>query len=127
MLVDALWNLIDSGGVALARVEKVQQPKPGGLRVTVSVEPSELLFEEQDGLHKVAVEFAFALLDADGRTLDTLHQVKTMDLDAKQYQELSNRFVVTKTLEPNAAVRQVKVIVLDRGSGRLGSLTLPVK
>ena len=78
-------------------------------------------------MHKVAVEFAFALLDADGRTLDTLHQVKTMDLDAKQYQELSNRFVVTKTLEPNAAVRQVKVIVLDRGSGRLGSLTLPVK
>jgi len=125
---DALWSPIDSGGVALAgRVEKVQQPKPDGMRVTVSLDPSELLFEEHDGRHKIAVEFAFALLDADGRTLDTLHQVKTLDLDAKQYQELSNKFVVTKTLEPNAAVRQVKVIVLDRGSGRLGSLTLPVK
>jgi VWFA-related protein len=124
---DALWSPLDSSGVSLAaRVEKAQEPKPNSLRVMVSVDPSDLLFAEHEGRHTVSVEFAFALLAADGRNLDTIHQVKTMDLDAKQYQELSKLFVVSKTFEPNPAIAQIRVILLDRGSGRLGSLTLPV-
>jgi hypothetical protein len=35
--------------------------------------------------------------------------------------------VVNKTLEPNATVASVRVVVFDRGSGRMGSLTIPVK
>lgn len=67
------------------------------------------------------------LLAADGRNLDPIHQVKTMELDQKQFEELSKRFVVSKTLEPNPAITQIKVVLFDRESGRLGSLTLPVK
>jgi VWFA-related protein len=127
---DALWSPLDSPGVSLAgRIQKVREPKSNGILVTVSVDPSDLLFAEHDGRHTVSVEFAFALLAADGRNLDTIHQVKTMDLDPKQYQELSKMFVVSKTLEPNPAVTQpvaqIRVVVLDRASGRLGSLTLP--
>jgi VWFA-related protein len=125
---DALWSPLDSDGVSLAaRVERAQEPKANSLRVMVSVDPSDLLFAEHEGRHTVSVEFAFALLAADGRNLDTIHQVKTMDLDGKQYQELSKLFVVSKSFEPNPAIAQVRLIVLDRGSGRLGSLTLPVK
>jgi VWFA-related protein len=128
VIKDALWSPLDSAGVSLAgRVQKVQEPKPNGLRVTVSVEPSDLVFTEHDAVHTVSVEFAFALLAADGRNLDTIHQVKTMDLDQKQYQELSKTFVISKTLEPNPAIAQIRLILLDRSSGRLGSLTLPVK
>ncbi len=128
VIKDAIWSPLDSVGISLAgRVEKVQQPKPNGLRVTVSVEPSDLMFSEHDAQHTVSLEFTFALLASDGRTLDTVHQLKNMDLDQKQFQELSKTFVVSKTLEPNAAVAVIKVILLDRGSGRLGSLTLPVQ
>lgn len=128
VIKDALWSPLDSGGVSLAaRIERVQQPKPNGLRVTVSVDPTDLLFAEHEARHTVSVEFIFALLAADGRNLDTIHQVKTMDLDQKQFQELSKTFVISKTLEPNPAVAQIRLIVFDRSSGRLGSLTLPVK
>ena len=128
VIKDALWSPLDSGGVSLAgRVERVQQPKPNGLRVTVSVEPSDLVFLEHDAVHTVTVDFTFALLASDGRNLDTIHQVKTMELDQKQFQELSRKFVVTKTLEPNSAVSQIRVVLFDRESGRLGSLTIPVK
>jgi VWFA-related protein len=128
VIKDALWSPLDSGGVSLAgRVEKVQEPKPNGLRVTVSVDPSDLVFAEHDAVHTVTVDFTFALLASDGRNLDTIHQVKTMELDQKQYLELSRKFVVSKTLEPNPAVAQIKVVLFDRESGRLGSLTMPVK
>jgi len=49
-----------------------------------------------------------------------------MDLDDSKFQELSKRFVVSKTLDPESSAAQVKVILLDRASGRMGSLTLPV-
>jgi VWFA-related protein len=111
MIQDALWSPLDSAGVSLAgRVEKL----PKGLRVTVSVEPSDLLVP-------ASVEFVFALLASDGRNLDTIHQVKTMDLDP------TKPFIVTKTLAPNPAITQIRVVLFDRNSGRLGSLTLPVK
>jgi VWFA-related protein len=125
---DALWSPLDSGTVALSgSIDRVQEPKPNGLRLTVAVDPTDLMFEEHDGLHKVSVEFRFALLAADGRNLDTISQSKTMDLNAVQYEEFSKRFVVTKTLEPNPAVAQIRVVLFDRGSGRLGSLTIPAK
>ncbi len=128
VIKDALWSPLDSSGVSLAgRVERVQQPKPNGLRVTVSVEPSDLVFLEHVAAHTVSLDFTFALLASDGRNLDTIHQVRTMELDQKQYQELSKKFVVSKTLEPNPAVSRIRVVLFDRESGRLGSLTIPVK
>jgi hypothetical protein len=128
VIKDALWSPLDSSGVSLAgRVQKVQEPKPNALRVTVSVEPSDLVFLEHDAKRTVSVEFTFALLASDGRNLDAIHQVKTMDLDQKQYQELSKTFVVTKTFDPNPEVTQIRMVVFDRESGRLGSLTIPVK
>jgi VWFA-related protein len=121
---DALWSPLDSGGLSLAgRLERIEDR----LRVMVSVEPSDLRFTEHDGQRAVSVEFAFALLGAEGQTLDTIHQGKAMDLDAKQYKELNNAFVVTKTLEPHPGVTSIRVVVLDRASGRIGSLTMPVK
>jgi VWFA-related protein len=128
VIKDALWSPLDSGGVSLAgSVARVQQPKPNGLRVTVSIDPADLVFLERDAVRTVALDFTFALLASDGGTLDTIHQVRTMELDQKQYQELSKKFVVSKTLEPNPAVSQVRVVLFDRESGRLGSLTIPVK
>jgi VWFA-related protein len=128
LIGDALWSPLDGGGVSLTgSIEKVQEPKPNGLRLTVSVDPSDLLFADNGDKRKVSVEFAFALLALDGRNLETIHQTKTMDLDPAQYQEFSKRFVVNKTLEPNATVASVRVVVFDRGSGRMGSLTIPVK
>jgi hypothetical protein len=50
-----------------------------------------------------------------------------MELDQKQFQELSKKFVVSKTLDPNPAVTQIRVVLFDRESGRLGSLTIPAK
>lgn len=128
LIKDALWSPLDSGGVSLTgHVERVQEPKSNGVRVTVSVEPGDLVFAEHAAVHTVSVEFTFALQAADGRNLDTIHQVKTMNLDRKQFEELSKKFVVSKTFDSNAAVAQIRVVLFDRGSGRLGSLTLPVR
>ena len=128
LIKDALWSPLDSGGVSLTgRVERVQEPKPNGLRVTVSVDPTDLFFAEHDALHTVSVEFTFALQASDGRNLDTIHQIKTMNLNQGQFEELSKKFVVSKTLDPNPAVAQIRVVLFDRSSGRLGSLTLPIR
>ena len=110
VIQDALWSPLDSTGVSLAgRVEKVS----AGLRVTVSVEPTDLV-------SPVSVEFAFAQIANDGRNLETIRQVKAMDLDP------TKAFIVNKTLPANPATTQIRVILLDRNTGRLGSLTLPV-
>jgi hypothetical protein len=134
LIKDALWSPLDSGGVSLTgHVERVQElkpngePQPNGLRVTVSVDPIDLVFAEHDALRTVSVDFTFALLASDGRNLDTIHQIKTMDLDRKQFKELSKKFVVSKTLDPSPAVTRIRVVLFDRSSGRLGSLTLPVR
>ena len=128
LISDAVWSPLDSSAISLdGWVEKLAEPKPNAMRVTVSVDPADLFFAEHDGVHTVSVRFAFALLASDGRSLDVIHQTKTMDLDLSKFQELSKKFVVSKTIDINPAVTQVKVILLDQATSRLGSLTMPVK
>lgn len=125
---DALLSPLDAAGISLAgRLVHLPPPKSDSVQVFISPAPSELMFEDSGEKSTLSVEFTFALMSKTGLILDQIRQVKTLALDAAQRQEFQKEFVVDKTIELKPEAAQIRVVLLDRTSGRLGSLTLPVR
>jgi VWFA-related protein len=122
---DALWSPIAATGITvLAKVDKMEQP--AGVRIILALDVGELQFDAAEGKRKAEVEIAFEQRSADGRDLGKTEQVSPITLDESRYQSKAP-IMVTKTLTPTAEVSEIRVALFDRLSGRVGSLTIPVK
>jgi hypothetical protein len=125
---DALLSPLDAAGISLAgRIVHLPPPKTDSIQVFISPDPSELMFEDSGEKSTLSVEFTFALISKTGLILDRIRQVKALALNAAQREEFARSFVVDKTIDLKPEAAQIRVVLLDRASGRLGSLTLPLK
>jgi len=117
---DALWSPLDATGIEIAGwLER----KPGALGVTLSIEPSSLALQSEGGHRTDILDVVFGLWGADGRDLGSVRQKINLNLDEAQFEKMRGGLVVTKTLD-TADVAQVRVVLLDRNSGKIGSLTM---
>jgi VWFA-related protein len=125
---DAIWSPLDAASISLAgRVTRLPAPNADSVQVVLSADPAGLTFPESDGKFNLSVEFTFALLSKGGAVVGAVRQEKVLDLTAEQHEQFMKNFVVDKTIELYPETAQMRVVLLDRNSGRLGSLTLPVK
>lgn len=121
---EAINSPLDATGITMAfRFDRADQVKPGSLQVTAFIDPTPLLFEQRDGKYTAAVEIVIVQLAVDGRLLDTLAQSVNMAFTPERYQQILNRAIeVKKIVTPLPGVAFLKLIVLDHGSGQLGSV-----
>jgi hypothetical protein len=83
---------------------------------------------QKDGKWTGAFDIVFAQRGVDGRDLGATTKSVGISLDQPHYQTLVKEgFTITKTVEPAAGVAQVRVILYDRTSAKLGSLLVPIK
>ena len=74
------------------------------------------------------IEIVMALRSADGKDRGTTRQPVALKLTQAQYDMVSKQGMsVSKTLEPTGDVAEIRAVVADRISGRVGSLIMPVK
>jgi hypothetical protein len=126
---DAIWSPLEATGISLtASVAKVDQPKAGSLEFTVAVAPEDIRLVQKDGRWTASLDIVFAQRGVDGRDLGATTKSVGLSLDEPHYQTLVKEgFTITKIVEPAADVAQVRVILYDRTSAKLGSLLVPVK
>ncbi len=125
---DAIWSPLDAAGISLAgRIARLTAPNEQSAQIFLSADAAGLTFPESDGKFNLSVEFTFASLSKTGVVLDALQQEKEMNLTPAQHEQFLKNFVVDKTIELDPEAAQIRVVLLDRNSGRLGSLTLPLK
>ncbi len=112
---NALQSPVESTGISLnVRLEKPNPAKPKSMRITIASPLSDLTLAEQGG---GTLDLIVGQRSADGRDVATLGDaVKVLRKEGL----LLRREIV---LRPDATV--VRVIVFDRGSGRLGSIEIP--
>jgi VWFA-related protein len=123
---DAIWSPLESTGIALtAALEKVEASR---LRVTVAIEPKDLALRPIKDRWIGQIDFAYAQRAADGRDLKNDRQSLGINLDQPKYEQLMQQgFTLTKTIDPAAGLAQVRFVIVDKESGRTGSLIIPVK
>ncbi len=128
-LADALWSPLDATAIPLImRLEPVDQPEPGLLRAYLAADLRSLATQQQtNGRWSGGVDVLLIQQDKAGKTLDSSLQTLNLDLDKNEYQAVLKTGVpLGKYLHPTAGLATVRAIVMDRASGKIGSLIVPV-
>jgi VWFA-related protein len=132
-LKDELHNAITSPLEATAvgvnaRVDVVDQPKPGTLKVIAQVDQTSFVLDQQNDHWVGAIEIAFVQYGADGKILNVDAQTLSMNLGKERYDDIQKRgLLYSKTVEPIAGADHLRIVVMDHATGNIGSLQVPVK
>jgi hypothetical protein len=128
LLRDALWSPMPAAGITLAvRAEKVEDPQPGSLRLTLAVDAASLTFQPKDGKWSGALDYLVAQRAGDGHFVNRVLKALAWNADQEQYRRmLAEGVTISITIRPAADAAQVRVVLLDRTSGRVGSVIVPL-
>jgi hypothetical protein len=129
LIRDALWSPLEASAIGLAaRVEKVDQPSPGSLRITLGITPADLQLQQKAGKWSGAVDYVIAQRGANGNFLNREPKAIALNLDENQYRAmLAQGLNLTSTVAPLPGAVQLRVVLLDRTSGKVGSVNIPLK
>jgi len=108
----------------------ISSTRPGDetkLTLAIALDARQFDFEEKNAAWNELIEFAFIQLDETGKIIRTSRREFPLSLDADTLQQLMAQGLSLEQdlpILPNAA--QLRVIVLDGGHGKLGSLQIPL-
>jgi VWFA-related protein len=110
-------------GVSYVGVSARLDKQPNGLKATITVDPRDVTFREQNGIWSAAVEMVyFAVMP--GTAANTHPTLKTLALTREQYdQVLKDGVVFVRQLSPSPG-QELSIAVRDMNSGNVGSLRL---
>jgi VWFA-related protein len=126
---NAIETPLQATGIGIgARIDPVDKPKPGDLQVALQIDHSNITLQPQSDRWVGAVELGWVQVAADGKLLQVLTQVLNMHLTKDRYDEIQKRgLIFTKIIEPAENATHVRIIVVDHGTGNVGSLQIPIK
>jgi VWFA-related protein len=118
---------LDATGITLsARVDAIEKPQ-ALVQLAVAVDLSTIPLEHDKDRWTGKVEFAVVQLDDNGKQLAADASAVNLNLKEDTYrQALTSGVVLRKNMLPQAGAKRIRVVILDRGSGRLGSLSMPM-
>jgi len=122
-LNDAVDSPIDSTQIAISAQLAANNSSPH-----IAVVVNDVVLAAKDGRWTGAVDLVVAQRAANGAQLTVARRSLALDVDPQNYETfLAQGLKVTLELAPKAGMSEIKIAVLDRTSGRVGSLTIPVR
>ena len=125
----ALLSPMDSTVIGLgAGIEAVNQPKPGRVRLALEVDPSDITLAQTGEHWTGSLEYVVMEQKADGTPLQTTTETLNLNLTKARYDAIVQRgLILTKLMEPSQEAYRLRVVILDRPSGNLGSISIPIE
>jgi hypothetical protein len=98
------------------------------LRITLGITPADLQLQQKAGKWSGAVDYVIAQRGANGNFLNREPKAIALNLDENQYRAmLAQGLNLTSTVAPLPGAVQLRVVLLDRTSGKVGSVNIPLK
>jgi RNA polymerase sigma factor (sigma-70 family) len=120
-MVDALTSPLEASGIALsARLDRA------GNQIAVGIAGGDIVLDPEGDHWTGTLDVIFAQHAADGHDLGTSKKLVQINSKASEYQALVKQGVSFTIPFPPPARTQVRVVVLDEHTGRLGWLTIPL-
>ncbi len=129
VLAEAQWSPIEAAEIGLkfqAQAGAMVAGKPG-VRFAITADPAGLQFTDADGTHAADLALTLGQKAADGHLL--YEETKTVNLRLKDENYKAVRAAGLKMLGSQAidpAATEFRIVLLDLGTGRLGSVHVPV-
>jgi len=122
---DALASPLDATQISL-RVHLTRQG--GGWSFALELGPADVVLENWNGKHKGGVDIALRQFTVDGLALSTTMTKTDLEFDEPQYRVFMNsKHSLTLAIpDPPSSLVSIRLVVADRVSGRIGSLTIPI-
>ncbi|HEY4742946.1 MAG TPA: VWA domain-containing protein [Candidatus Acidoferrales bacterium] len=97
------------------------------LTLAIALDARQFDFEEKNGAWNELIEFAFVQLDGAGKIIRTSRRQFPLSLDADTLKQLmAQSLSLEQDLPILPAAAQLRVIVLDGGRGKIGSVQIPL-
>jgi VWFA-related protein len=128
MLVQAQWSPLDATGIRFTvhTASGSLDGKPAVV-LTLIVDPADLRFTEQAGRHSVDLLLGTAQHAENSRVVQGEKSAITLRLKDETYQKiLANGLKVTSSTVLDPAATRLRIVLLDTGSGRMGSVNVPL-
>jgi hypothetical protein len=128
ILREAATSPIDATGIS-ADVQASHEglPEDRTLLLFVSLDPHELDFQQVNGDWNATVDAAFVALDAKNRIIEAAAVHMPYALHPAMYaQVMKQGLPFTRELEVPENAIELRVIVLDNGNGKIGSVRIPL-
>jgi VWFA-related protein len=122
-----------SGPLQSSRIEvgvhvtRTNQPEPDSLQLDLLVSARELTLTPKDDRWQGAIRLSIVQLDAQGKVLDRITDPIKLNLKQESMaQHLQAGMAFAKTVKAKPGLVQLRVIVIDRDSGVMGSVIIPM-
>ncbi len=122
-----------SGTLQASRIEigvhvtRTNQPEPNSLQLDLLVSARELTLALKEDRWQGAIRLSVVQLDAQGKVLDRITDPIKLNLKRESLPEyLQTGMSMAKTVKAKPGMTQLRVIVMDRDSGVMGSVIIPM-
>jgi VWFA-related protein len=125
----ALHSPVSTDTIGLiAASGRVDTPKPGSLRTRVAITGTDVLLQPNGNQWTGTLDLVFSTRGADGKERSTTRSSIALKLDKAQYDgALKQGLSLDKTIDAAPDVTELRVVVADHLTGRVGSLIVPVE
>jgi hypothetical protein len=124
---DALASPVDVAGIPLTvRIQPRDPKKPDALRLTIAIPAKDIDLRPPENGVVATLDVIVAQHAADGSDLATFGDVVRVHPGEQRGETpLREGLLIRREVPVREGVASVRVVVFDRGSGRIGSLALP--
>jgi VWFA-related protein len=121
----ALWTTVDSAGISMAATR--DRLDDGMVRLNLRVPARDIDFEKGENLWSGVLALIYDQRAADDRDLGRISETLNIRYDDDHFAALPpDGIAYTKLVRPSPDAAKIRILVYDRRSGRLGSITLPL-
>jgi len=121
----ALWTPADTAGISIAAT--LDKMNEGVVRLNLKVPPRDVDFEKGENLWTGVLALIYDQRAANDRDLGRISETLNIQYDDEHFQALpQDGIAYAKLVRPSPEAAKIRVLVYDRRSGRLGSLTVPL-
>jgi len=117
-----------SATAILVMTRAVPPDQPSQAKYFLAIDPASLTFTStDDGGRDLRLGFAICTFDKTGKPLQYFHDSSELKLTQPQYAAVLTRHGIPHPVSfmPDAATKRVRLLVLDKDSGRMGALDVP--
>src|SRR5258706_5995483 len=127
-ILNAIQTPLDGTGIGVnARINPVDKPKPGNVQIIAQIDQTNIVLQAQNDRWVGAVELSWVQVAPDGKLLNVETQSLNMNLKKDRYDDIQKRgILLTKVIEPVENASHMRIIVVDRATGNVGSLQIPM-
>ena len=121
---DVIWSPLEA--TAIRFTGKIEPASPG-VKIALSIGRDQITLTAQDGRRSGVIDVVFVQQSVAGDELEKIEQKVPININQAQYDALSQGLLLERTIVPAANAVQLRVVLCDRTTGQLGSLTIPLK